>query len=1066
MAIIFYDKLYLRKGIRRQAHFIKPRVLDASEFEFPVSSVMHWWKGNEVSNYLTKNIPYFQRVSRGVVKTVIGYSSETEIYGKILAKTIQPNKFIREGAEQCKEFKFLKIGQNFKITPKILKIVNLGCVSAKYKYPIQMLRRYNMYRNIFKTVLDTLFLENNDRYIFLNIDLPNSIPSRVLLNKFSNRLLNGHLELLPTYEYFNVLELWKFLDPERTNESLIHQAIPKEKWNKVNILFTKDKKVVLIRLSVLAALVQDYNVVEPGIKPRDAQMAKKIFHVFLNTILSSSAMSDVELEKLEAELDNPTVTVGKGALEGTKVRIDNDNVEIEDDEENEEEVTTLNELEDNSVLEEEEPEDTIPSEEDDMLEDTQESEEDEELTEIIGVDTSEPEDVPLDFKDLDELLNETNEYDHVYKQLENMFVNKAISKKEYEANQAILLEQPKRKDPYGSGKMLVEVLNSKLDQADIKQEDMAITDNPVVFDKSFNKDVIGTITKHYIENQFEKDIVRTVYSMQNGNMIIQNYNVVKSESILGGLEEHHIELKSLTGRPSTIKVILPKIEPDGTFKISNQTYIMRSQRADLPLRKISSTRAVISSYYGKFFIEKASFKRNDIGYYLFNVISKMYTEGKVYDLVALGITTKDVVLPIDYTHLSRYLKYFKYKDYFFSLDYNKRSDIINGGDVNQYEKNGKYILIGSKGKIPVVMETATSLLYTCDSNNKLREEGTIYTLLEIDRIKQPVEYCDMKVLGDKIPVVAVLSYYIGLEQLLKLLKVKYEKIEGNKRVPIDSEWYVIKFKDLKLRVKRDYNIHDLIIGGLTSMVKAVSQIHYKVMNSKNSFQVLWNVMGYKLHVTNEVKLMESMFIDPITLSLLEKLKYPTNVKGLIIKSCEMLVDDNYKNPNDLSQMLIKGYERISGMMYYELVKSIREQESKSMFSKTKLVFNPYSVIQMINEDSATTLVDDLNPMASLKQKEDVTFLGSLGRNKISMSKETREYNSTEIGVIGEAAKDNSDVGITSYLTASPSIDNIRGRTSEVDMNQEGWGSILSTSGVLSPFGTSDDSKRLNIRPFI
>lgn len=1073
MAVIFYDKLYLRKGTRRQAHFIKPRTLEASEFEFPVSSVMYWWKGEESIAFLNKNIPYFQKVSRGVVSSIIGYSSETELYGKVIQRTIQPNKWIKESQDQCKEFKFLKIGQQFKITPKILKIMNLGCVSAKYKYPIQILRRYHIYRNIFKTVMKSLFIENNDRHVFVNIDLPNEIPSRIFLNKFSTRLLNGHLDLLPTYEYFNIIELWKFLDPELNSESIIYQSIPKDKWNKVNILFCKDKKVVLIRLSVLAALVKDYGIVEPGIKERDPQMAKKIFHTFLNNILASSAMSEAELEKLEQELDNPNSKISKQILgEEKEGKVDSDDIDPDDDEpESAEELAILEAAEEKGNVEEdlEDDEDAIDDDgEDDIIDmdgDLQDEEE-EEVNVILGEDTSDLSELDVIYKDIEEMLHESNEYDNVYRQLEKMVANKSISKKEYDTNIKILSEQPKRKDPYGSKKSLVEMLDNKLDKVEISQEDMSITDNPVVFDKTSNQDVIGSITKNYIENQFQKDIVRAVYSMQNGNLIIQDYQIFKSETILGGLEEHVIEIRSLTGKASTVKIMLPKIETDGTFKISNQTYTMRSQRADAVLRKISSTRAALSSYYGKFFIEKASFKKNDTGYYLFNIISKMYSEGLVTDLIALPISLQDVVVPIDYSHLSRYLKYFKYQDYSFSLDYTKRADIV-GGSVNEYEKGGKYVVIGSKGRNPIVMEVGTNIIYKCENGGKqLSELGTIYTILKIDRLKQPVEHCDIRIFSMRIPVVVVLGYYVGLEQLIKLLKVQYEKLDVNKRVPIDPDWYTVRFKDIKLRIKRDYGSKDLILGGLTAIEKATSQIQYKVVNTRSSYQVLWNKLGYQLAHTNEIKLMENMFVDPITLSLLEKLKLPTNIKGLIIKACEILVDDNFKNPNDLSQMLIKGYERIAGMMYNELVKSIREQESKSMFSKAKLVVNPYSVIQSMNEDSATTLVDDLNPMASLKQREDVTYLGALGRNKISMGKGTREYNSTEIGVISEAAKDNSDVGITAYLTAAPKIDNIRGKTTDADLNNTGWSSILSTSAMLSPFGINDDSKRLKIRPFI
>lgn len=1064
MAVIYYDRLYKKKGIRRQAHFLSPRVLDGSEFEFPLSSSLFWWKGNENLSFINKNISYFQKVNKGVVSSIIGYKNESEIYGKLLQRVSQPNKWIKDSQDQCKEFKFLRIGQNFKITPRILRIVNFGCVSSKYKYPTQVLKRYNVYRNIFKTVLLMLAAETSERNIFLNMDIPREIPSRIYLNKFANKLLNAHLDLLPTFEYFNVLELWKFLDPEFKESSLIYQFLPKEKWNKINLLLSVDNKVVLIRLSMLAALIKEYNIVEPGIKDKEPEMAKRILHVFLSNIVKQTPMSDSELEQLEYNLDNKKIKVVSNVEPGSsRTTVNTDDIEPDqDDREDDIDTALLETLENKGNIEEDD--ETIDDEDDDIIpvdmDGDLQDQEDEELKLLVGINSEEISEVDNVYENIEELYSETNSYDNVYKQLERLMANRAISKNDYNNSLDILQEIPKRKDPYRSGDTLINILDSKQDKVNITQEDITITDNPVVFDKTYNKDVIGTITKSYMENQYKKDIVRTVYSLQNGNNIIQSYDIEQSESILGGLEEHRIQIRSLTGKSSTIKLMLPKIESDGTFKISGQTYTMRSQRSDTVLRKINSTIATINSYYGKFFIEKASYKKNDIGYYLFNNISKMYMEGTVSDLVSLPIKTKDVELPLDYTHLSRYLKYFRYQDYVFTLDYDKRSDMLPDIDVSSVEKNGKYVLIGAKKGRPVVMEKDTNQLYVINGNQQ-ETLGTIYTLLNIPRLKQPVEYCDIKIFGQKIPIVAVLGYYIGLEQLMRLLKVKYEKLEVNKRTPAEEDWYIVKFKDIKLRIKRDYGIGDLIIGGLSSMLKILPEINYKVMNTRSSFQVLWNKLGYSLAHTNEIKLMENMFIDPITLNLLETLKLPTNIKGLIIKACEILIDDNYKNPNDISQMLIKGYERVSGMMYNELIKAIREQENKSMFSKSKIIVNPYSVIQMINEDSATTLLDDLNPMSSLKQKEDVTYLGSLGRSKISMSKDTREFNSSEVGIISEATKDSSDVGITAYLTAAPNITDIRGSTAHIDVGKEGWSGLLSTSSMLAPYAITDDSKRLN-----
>ena len=203
-----------------------------------------------------------------------------------------------------------------------------------------------------------------------------------------------------------------------------------------------------------------------------------------------------------------------------------------------------------------------------------------------------------------------------------------------------------------------------------------------------------------------------------------------------------------------------------------------------------------------------------------------------------------------------------------------------------------------------------------------------------------------------------------------------------------------------------------------------------------------------------------MYVDPISLSILKQMKEPTNFKGLLIRSTELLTDDNYKNPNSIDGMSIKGYERIPGMMYKELITALKEYENKTYFSKSKLTVNPYSILNKLNEDSTTTLIDDLNPMATLKQEEDVTFLGMNGRTKETLARETRVFNTNEVGIISEATRDSGDVGVSAYLSADPLITNTRGMVGEYDPNKDHPVNIYSTSAMLCPFILSDDGKRV------
>ena len=356
-----------------------------------------------------------------------------------------------------------------------------------------------------------------------------------------------------------------------------------------------------------------------------------------------------------------------------------------------------------------------------------------------------------------------------------------------------------------------------------------------------------------------------------------------------------------------------------------------------------------------------------------------------------------------------------------------------------------------------------------NDGKKSENIGSIYTLLNIDTDTMPIEYAGIVLLKEYTPIVVLLSYYLGLENLLKLTKVKYSYDGPKARVNITKDQYVVKLADKKIIFTKDYGLNDLIYGGLLTLQKQIKDLPMDVFNNRVKFNTMFNLlfkMESTVRYTNEIKLIENMFIDPMTLNVLKEMKEPENVPALLIRACELLTDDNYRHPNNLNDMLIKGYERIAGFIYKELVTVVKDYENKSMFSRANMVMDKYAIMNKINEDSTKVPIDDLNPIAAIKQKEDLSYLGDGGRSKDTMVKATRELHTSEIGIVSEAAKDNGNVGITAYITADAKINNTLGIIKDTDKQELGWHNRLSTPGMLAPFGLTDGSKRLNVGAYI
>lgn len=1058
--LLTYERYYKRYGTRRIANFIEPIIIDSRSFEFPMNSMLYEFKVSDINTPLTK-VGYLKNTDKVFVRTIMEYNDE-ETVGSVTKLQKSEATILTELANSEKQFKFLRSTiTNINMNNRSLLVLNYGAVSYFYRYGNNPLNRYYKWVNTFNKASSQLQQDKyrTDRNRFFVMNMPNQLPSRQELDRYSKHITTPMLEKLPNYSYFNLVELWRYLTPELRNESFLAK-IPKEELSNTTLMLVIDTKVVLINLKVLTGIVKEYEL-DSEIAKYKALTVRKLLYVMLYRIITTPSIP-MDVINNENTVAKPDLVI-KGFSDTSNLSddsIDIDNLitsEVKEKIDINTPKATLNNKDITIKPKSVNSVDTV----DEIITDEEEIDEDAAGFEIEHVMATNDQ---LTYTSLEDIKSEIPDpVSRLSKDIDTLLEYSMISKKEAADIKNILAEQPNKKSPFTEDSRKVgELLDLTTDETVVDAKDISITDNISVLDKKQNRDVLNSIDAKYLSKQFHKDITRVVYGIQNSSSIVEDYTVNATESILGKIEEHNIVIRTLNGRPSKIKMILPKIEEDGSFKISNNQYRIRKQRADLPIRKIDSNIVSLSSYYGKLFITKANVKKDDVGYWLRNqILSKYETDPNLKDVVFLPSDNKDTKLPIIYSYFSRYMKSFRYKNITFNFNYDERKKLfkeLSDKEISKIENNN-VIIIGIKGTNPIVMDFKNRLFEY--NNNSFTELPDMYTMLEINTSKMPVEHSVIKLYKKNIPTGLLLAYYLGLDTLLRLLKVRFEIFTFTAKINVPyKDYYVIQFADVKYVIERDNDLNDLILYGLTTLKDLTKTVKSKLFNSRDGMTVIFNKLDYSILYINEIKLLETMFVDPITLTLLKELKEPTTFKGLLIRANELLVDDNYTHPNNITEMTIKGYERIAGMMYKELVTSIKEHENRSVFGRSKLLVNPFKIINKINEDSTTVLIDDLNPIAMLKQTEDITYLGEGGRGKDSMNRDTRAMHESEIGVLSEASKDSGDVGISAYTSAAPKIKDIRGSIGNFDFKEDGWAAILSTSAMLAPFATNDDVKRL------
>ena len=467
----------------------------------------------------------------------------------------------------------------------------------------------------------------------------------------------------------------------------------------------------------------------------------------------------------------------------------------------------------------------------------------------------------------------------------------------------------------------------------------------------------------------------------------------------------------------------------------------------IPIKKIEPTIVAISSYYGKTFVNLNTRKSNNSVEYITKQINKQSIEqnGVVLKVGPANVFNSDFKAPYLYNALAEKYKIVQTKDLTLVFDYIERENIVKDKELlEKLESKGNRVIGYTNKNQPVVIDIENN--FYIFNNTNLVSIGNIYDILTIDESLAPVDFVTVKVFGKDVPVVTVLGYLVGIRKLLKVLGVQYKVMEGKNFKNLLRDEYKISFKNETYIFSRRDRVSSLIISGLMEYEKELKKYTFDDLDNKDLYFNLLQSKGLGSIYIKEIEILDKLFVDSITKGILEDMDKPQTYRGLLIEATKMLT--TYEHPNSQDQMRIRGYERISGFIYKELANSIRQYKNKSYSTRAKIDISPYQIWTKIMTDPSVKLVEDTNPIQALKEREVVTFVGEGGRSKESMSKRTRVYQPSDMGVISEATVDSADVGINAYLSANPNFKNLRGIIKE---NKEITPTtLLSTSALLAP----------------
>lgn len=1074
---IEFNEFYKKYGVRQASHLVSPLVFATKLFDAPKRSIFHFIPQDEFQTAPDLASLMYQNNTAPIY--LYNVAELSSLMGKPRSKPFNIAEATRKVFIGNKRFRRLtEVGSRDKQLTEVATI-NYAFAGKAYTYMRSVYRDYYDWYNLNRTACHTMaqLMEQTNRNHFIVIALDKEVfPARTVLDQgaVEDVVSVRTAAMQNTHAKRWLLEFWKWLSNTPAKSML--SEIPPQHLSRVNFVFTCGNEFSLVNLGRLQQWKKPTAKeleVDPKLKGQGfaADQFQKYFLFYLSKVQDNAA-GMVE-EKAPAGSGRK---VGKTLADQTNAaitRVEPDNIEqaatkkpmaggnnigtlpaTDDVQVNEEHLKDFDKQVDDDL----DALEAVPVVEDDDVGEQQDLSGDDEdsaeaLLEAIDVsdDTIETDASVMAISRKSDMSPE----DAITAACDAMAASGAITAPAYRSFKELGKSYTKIKSPDGVGS-LADFMVIKPESLVVKPKQL-MTDRATILDKSMLQSTLANFDKQYINEVHQKNIANMVMGVQYGKVIVTGYEHERIEDVAGEYDTYSIKLQPLDGVPSTINIKMPVVREDGSFFANGVVYRMRKQQFDLPIRKVSPIRVALTSYMGKAFVDRSERKTANYTAWIGNQVMELAMtpdNGKLMG-VAGGVGFDPALeVPLIYSALGQRFLSFHYRSY---VIYFKRTEALKSFDAaafTKYEVDGS-IVVGWDGNDSYLVIDKNSVWYAA-RNGELTPLGTIENMLELDSRKAPVPYATLKVFGQDIPVGFCLAYMLGFDKLLKMLKVTPKRVNVGQRYTLEENEYSVVFADETLVFNRENVFATLIMSGFNEYHRFIRMYRYHDFNKKAVFANVLEANGLGVRYLRELILMDDMFIDPTTRETLVRMNEPTTFRGLLGRAVQLLCTDQHPDEIDTAEMRFKGYERFSGAVYSEMVKSMRIQRSRATRASKVMEMNPYSVWKAIMTDAAVMPIKEINPIEYLKDTASVTFSGTGGRSGRTMVKNTRRYHPNSMGSMSEATVDSGDVGVNVYLSNNPQIDTVMGTTTRYNAKTTGTSSMLSISALLAPGADKDD----------
>jgi len=1047
------------------SRLFSPRVYNINSFKLPKNSVYHYLDSQTHKEFPTDI--HLLRSDNNSRKIPISF--QTDLVSKLgdpltLNANIK-NRIMNWYVGHRDDFRLFENVDEVGFDTSTNHLISYGLADSKYRYRSNILSEYYRWFNLEKTRMTRISEDLTQEGVlhFIEYRIPDLLPSYSLLTKLPNYPESSVYRALKSPSMFFIYHLFMMFDNKHIDRSIFADFKGKD-LNNFIILLRKDDYFTTLNLGIL------YSSLESSIKTKkkvyDTPTVQRILLKFLNVFVTT-VEEKLEDEAVEEEIHEPGYDEETDDPEPSKLETSED----EDDPE-------LNGLlpkgkvpppvfKPNKDKIDDNPEDLnfVKDIDLDELDDAGVSDLDIELIKDIEKEEDVPEVIDeAYFESIDDDIEIKNEVSDTFiddniSQLDSLYKLGYINKAEHKKSVKDMRESKTKPSAYNYKETVEEFIDlSKVNKAITSEGSDLKAKDSVLYNNIMTKSSLKEFDSKYVKDIMPKHITAMIYKLEDFGLTVQDHQIEEDKNSIHHYEIHRLSVKPVSGAASTIVFKIPKIDRDGYFISDGVKLRMRKQKTDMPIRKINASRVALSSYYGKLFMFRTPRKAYSETAFILSSIKKMMLEpGYLKKAYIEDVSFKEKTLPLHYYSISTNFSKLEFDGFTLYFNCSKMSQWATDAEIKDAESKG-YIPVGRTDKKTLIVINQHNMFFGM-TNGTFTELGDIHLILKTPTENIPIDYTEVKLLGKDIPLGIILGRYLGLRNLIKLLKVKPKVIPTNKRYTLTKDEWLLRFKDYKLVFSRRDDEANLILAGFTYFKDYIKTFTISEMNDRDTYASLIENRGFTTVYVKEMDVIRKMFIDPITKDILADMKEPQEFIPLLIRANELLTTNEHPDMNDMSHMRIRGYERVPGFIYKNLVKSAKTFNLKNVRGKSKIELNPYDIFNSVVKDHAAKIAEDINPITNLKEQEAVTYVGEDGISKEVINVKLRSYHKKEMGIISEATVDSSDVAINTFLTTDPMFKDLYGISKDSPVKDPF--KLLSTSAALVPGVNNDDPKRTN-----